>query len=340
MTIPYRTQQLIKRLSIALLVVLVVSLVVGALWFLWLQRYVLYTRDEGAVLNFEMSEYLAPGTPAVEPEANMEIEIYYNEGEDKLEFKSDFAQLKGYYVLDKTLGSDPDGVWEKIQSLAPGTAVMLDVKNIYGMFYYSTATGRPTSDEADVRGVDTLIRNLKNSGYYTIARVPAMRDRAYGLEDPNEGLPVAAGYLWMDAEGCYWLDPTRSKVQSYLTDIATELRMLGFDEVVFDEFYFPSTDSIVFHGDKKETLESVAQTLVDTCSTDDFAVSFVSDGSWQEPTGRSRVYREDISDTIKLLELNNNLEMENAQARLVLITHNMDSKFEEYGVMRPIEMAY
>lgn len=339
MSIPYRTQQNLKRLAGALLILLVVALFFGALWFVWLQRYVVYTREDGAVINFDLPEKLEQGVTAIEPEAAEQIEIYYNEGENKLEVSSDLMKLKGYYVTGSTLARNPDAVLEQIQALPAGTPVMVELKNVYGMFYYSTATGRPTSDEADVRGVDNLIRKLKDSGYYTIARVPALRDRAYGLEDPNEGLPVAAGYLWMDEDGCYWLDPTRDKIQSYLTDIATELRVLGFDEVVFDEFRFPKTDNIVFGGDKKATLESVAQTLVNVCSTEKFAVSFISDGSWQEPEGRSRVYRQDISDAIKLMEFNNSVTVEEPQTRVVLLTNNLDESFEEYSVLRPIELA-
>ena len=339
MSIPYRTQQKLKRLASTLLILLVVALIFGTLWFVWLQRYVVYTREDGAVINFDLPEKLEQGVVAMEPEAEEQIEIYYNEGENKLEVSSDLMKLNGYYVTGSTLAKNPDAVLEQIQSLPGGTPVMVELKNVYGMFYYSTATGRPTSDEADVRGVDNLIRKLKDSGYYTIARVPALRDRAYGLEDPNEGLAVSAGYLWMDEDGCYWLDPTRDKIQSYLMDIATELRILGFDEVVFDEFRFPKTDSIVFSGDRTATLESVAQTLVDTCATEIFAVSFVSDGSWKEPEGRSRVYRQDISDAIKLMEFKNSVTVENPQTRVVLLTNNLDESFEEYSVLRPIELA-
>lgn len=339
MSIPYRTQQALKRLAGTLLILLLVAAVVGALWFLWLQRYVLYTREEGAVLNFDMSPTVAAGEPARQPEAVEEVQIFYNEGEDKVEISGDLTKLKGYYVLGNAVASNPAGVWEQIQTLPAGTPVMLDLKNVYGMFFYTTVTGRPTSDEADVRGVDMLLDNLKASDYYTIARVPALRDRAYGLEDPNEGLPVAAGYLWMDADGCYWLNPAREAIVNYLIDIATELQMLGFDEVVFEDFYFPQTDSIVFNGDKQATLESTAQTIVDSCATKNFAVSFVSDGSWKEPEGRSRVYRKDISDAITLMEFNNAVTVEDPQTRVVLITNNMDSRFEEYGVLRPIEMA-
>ena len=339
MSIPYRTQQNLKRLASTLLILLVVALIFGALWFVWLQRYVVYTREDGAVLNFDVPEKLAQGVTAVEPEAATEIQIYYNEGEDKVEMSADLTKLKGYYVTGSTLAKDPDAVWEQIQALPEGTPVMLELKSIYGLFYYSSATGRPTSDEADVRGIDNLIRKLKDSNYYTIARIPALRDRAYGLEDPNEGLAVSAGYLWMDGDGCYWLDPTRDKIQSYLMDIATELRVLGFDEVVFDEFRFPDTNDIAFSGDKKATLESVAQTLVNVCSTERFAVSFINNGQWQEPEGRSRVYRQDVSDTIKLMEFNNSVTVEDPQTRVVLLTNNLDESFEEYSVLRPIELA-
>ena len=340
MSIPYRTQQSLKRLAGTLLVILVVGAVVLGLWFLWLQRYVVYTRNDGAVLDFEMSETLPEGQVAQPQEPDVDIEIYYNEGENKVELSTELAQLKGYYVLGSNLASDPNGVWEQIQALPAGTPVMLDVKSIYGMFYYSTSTGRPVSDSADIRGVDALISKLKNSDYYTIARVPALRDRDYGLNNTNEGLPVSGGYLWMDEDGCYWLNPARTAIINYLSDIATELRALGFDEVVFEDFYFPETSQIIFDGNKQQTLEETAQTIVTECATDSFAVSFVSDGTWKEPTGRSRVYREDISDAIKLLELTNNLEMENPESRLVLITNNLDTRFEVYGILRPIELAH
>ena len=94
-------------------------------------------------------------------------------------------------------------------SVPAGTAVLMDMKNIRGSFYYSTGTGRPLSDSADIDGVDVLIEQLRGSGYYTIARVPALRDREYGLDHTRDGLPTSGGYLWMDDEGCYWLNPAR-----------------------------------------------------------------------------------------------------------------------------------
>lgn len=339
MSIPYRTQQNIKRFTIAALILLVVGVLVWGMWTLWLQRFVVYSRTEGAVLNFDLPEQVAAGEAAVPPKAETPIEIYYNEGDDKVELSTEITQLKGYFFERKQVYSKPDEVWEKIQALPAGTAVLMDMKNIKGSFYYSTDTGRPVSDTADVEGVDLLLENLAGSDYYAIARVPALRDRSFGLKYTKYGLPTSGGYLWMDDEGCYWLNPAKDGTVEYLIEITEELKDRGFDEVVFEDFYFPDTKKIVFKGDKKEALAQAAQTLVDSCATETFTVSFVSDGSWTPPTGRSRIYRDDISDPLKIPDLVQKLGFEDPAIRLVFITANTDTRYEEYGVIRPVDLA-
>ena len=340
MSIPYRTQQKLKHLAVTLLIVLVVGAIVWGLWIVWLQRYVVYTRDKGAVINFELSEKLAKGELAVEPETGMEIEIHYNEGEDMVNVSAELTQMKGYYVTGSMVASDPAGVWAQIQMLTAGTPVMLDMKSIYGTFYYSTGTGRPLSDSADISGVDELIANLRSSGYYTIARVPALRDKEYGRENTRSGLPTSGGYLWMDDEGCYWLNPAKEDTIMYLMSVASELRDLGFNEVVFTDYYIPTSKKIVFKEDKVQTLTNTAQMLVSNCATDAFAVSFVSDGTWTAPTGRSRIYRDDIHDPLELATAIQGMTITDPAIRLVFITSNMDTRFESYGVMRPINVAH
>ena len=340
MSIPYRTQQQLKRAGVIALIVLVIAALIWGLWIVWLQRYVVYTRDSGAVLDFSRETIPLEGTDAVAPEAVMEMEIHYNEGEDKVNLSTELSQLKGYYVSGKAVSSDPTGVWEQIQALPTGTAVMLDMKSIYGTFYYSTTTGRPLSDTADVDGVDALVANLRSSGYYAIAKVPALRDREFGLANTRSGLPTSGGYLWMDDDGCYWLNPTKEDTITYLIQIATELREMGFHEVVFEDFQFPATKKIVFKGDKLQALAETAQTLVTNCATDYFTVSFVSDGSWSVPVGRTRVFLKGVDDPAQIPEATQNLALQDPQIRLVFITSNMDTRFESYGVMRPIKVAH
>lgn len=340
MNIPYRTQQNIKRAAVTLLILLVVGGLLWGLWFLWLQRYVVYTRDAGAVIDFELSETLAPGQEATPPEDSLQVEIHYNEGDDMVSISKELTQLKGYYITAEDLTADPALVWEQVQILPANTPIMLDMKSIYGDFYYATGLGRPISSSVNAAAVEELLANLKSKGYYTIARVPALRDRAYGLENVADGLPITGGYLWMDDQGCYWLNPNREGTISYLLDIASELRDMGFNEVVFDEFRFPETDQIIFEEDKQQALADTAKLLVTSCATDYFAVSFVSDGTWTLPEGKCRMYRTDISTPAEMMELMETLTLDNAAARLVFITNNMDARFEEYSVLRPANLAH
>lgn len=340
MSIPYRTQQKLKRIATVTLILLLVAVVIWGMWIIWLQRFVIYTREEGAVIDFGKPETLPAGEMAVPPEEGAQIEIYYNEGDNKINVGLELTQMNGYYVTEDELYDDPSGIWARVEMLPTNTAVMLDVKDIYGDFYYSTNTGRPKIDQAKASAVDGLLAKLKSSGLYTIALVPALRDRAFGLDHTSNGLPVEGGYLWVDEYNCYWLDPTAEGTISYLVNIAKELQALGFDEVVFEDYYFPESDEIIFYGDKQQALADTAQKLVTSCASDAFAVSFVSDGSWTAPTGRSRTYRDDVNNPVELLTAVKDMTMEEPNIYLVFITSNMDERFEEYGVLRPLEQHH
>ena len=197
MTVPYRTRCFLKRLGIWLLVVTVVAVVIWACWLLWLNRYVVYTRDRGAVLDFSLSSQELSGQRAQKPVIENPVQIYYNEGENTVHTNKELSQIIGYYVTGKDLESDFEAVQQKLKTLPADTPVMLDMKSIYGNFFYSSAVSENRNSDLDIEKMDALIREICGK-YYTIARVPALRDRLYGLEHVNDGLPVAAGYLWMD----------------------------------------------------------------------------------------------------------------------------------------------
>ena len=83
MNIPYRHRRVLNSLGTVLLVLLLVFIVVWMCWVVWLQRYVVYT-DDGATLDFNQSSYEMSGKEAVEPKAQQNISIFYNEGADAI----------------------------------------------------------------------------------------------------------------------------------------------------------------------------------------------------------------------------------------------------------------
>jgi hypothetical protein len=335
MTLTYRTRRRLSGFFRVLVIGLAVFAVCWSLWFLWLARYVVYTAD-GAVLRLDQPYTYQDGEVAVPPEIET-VAIHYNEGSDKVNTSSELGQIYGYYATTSMLLDSVEDVDNAVQKLPVGSAVMLDLKSIYGNFYYNTGiSGAPVADQIDSAAIDRLIRNLVASDYYLIARVPAFRDRAYGLANPNYGLPTSGGYLWDDDQSCYWLDPTSNGTLNYLINIATELRNLGFDEVVFTEFRFPDTDKIVFksHLSRSDAVAQAAAILVQSCATESFAVSFQTDDqNFPLPEGRSRMYLTDVS-AMKAQAVMDAVNVPVKESQLVLLTETFDTRFDICSVMR------
>lgn len=338
MSIPYRTQQGIKRLIVVLLILAVLAVVVWLCWLMWLGRYVVYTRD-GAVIDMDRSSQEITGELAVPPDEEGGIEVYYNEGQDAIETSTELAQIVGYYITTSDLEGNLDDLRTQLRSLPAGTPVMVEVKNSFGSLFYNSSASEFRPDSVDVNEVDAFLRYINDLDLYTIARLPALRDYSFGLNYTYNGLAHPGGYLWADEDYRYWLNPAKEGTVSYLASIGLELRDMGFDEVVYFDFHFPDTQNIVFSGDKAEALSIAAQTLVTTCSNSRFAVSFEGSELFTQPEGRSRVYLEDV-DALELEEVVTGTGVENTKIYLVFVTDTYDTRFEEYGVLRPIEGAH
>lgn len=338
MILPYRTRCFFKRLGIALLIVGIVAVAVLLCWLAWLDRYVVYTRDRGAIFDFSQSSHSLSGSSAVKPPEGEYVEIFSYESSQEGQDNKKLSRLGGYYITGKDLETNLEAVKSQLAILPENTPVMMDVKSIYGNFFYSSSISDNRNSDLDIAVMDELIAQLNNGNLYTIARLPALRDRLYGLNHVNDGLPVAAGYLWMDDYGCYWLNPAKDGTVNYLISIANELKNLGFDEVVFCDYYFPETTSIVFNGNKAEALSQAAQTIVNSCASDTFAVSFTMEQSFDAPRGRSRIYLSDAP-AAQAETLANQFGFEDPVARVVFLTDIHDTRFDKFGVLRPIADA-
>jgi hypothetical protein len=335
MNIPYRTRQRLKTAAVIALIVALVAAIIWLCWFIWLKRYVVYTRD-GAKLDFSISANVPEGNVAAPP-AKEPISIFYNEGENAIHVGKDLIQLTGYYADRSVLIDGIDQVREQTKRLKRGAPVMLEVKSALGNFFYSSAVSEHRDSKVNIEAMDQLIKDLDRDGFYLIARVPALRDRMFGLNNVNDGVFDTRGaYLFRDDGGCYWLNPKRQNVMLYLVQTAQELKSLGFDEVVFDFFDFPDTKYMRFDGDKAEALVTAAETLITSCSSDNFAVSFVQNAGFALPQGRTRLYIKDAA-AADAQFLAQQSGLENTEVNLVFITENHDTRFDAFGVLRPID---
>lgn len=338
MILSYRTRRFFRGLAIFFLILVLLAVAVWMVWLLWLDRYVVYTSD-GAKLDFSQSDKTISGVPALPPEENFTVSIYYNEGDNLLNTSTDLTQVSGYYISTQMLEQELDAVMDQLRKLPANTPVMVEVKDIVGRFYFSTALG-PVYSGVDTGKVEDLFTYLKLSDLYPIALFPALRDYYYGLDHVSQGIYLKSGKgLWMDDDRCYWLNPGSEGTREYILRIIDELKTKGFAEVILGDFAIPDSEKIKFSGSRKEALSEAAAFLAATAATDRFCVSFcVSDTGFSLPDGRTRLYMKNATaSSLKTIATETGLE--DPQVRLVFITDANDTRFDEFGVLRPITAA-
>ena len=340
MSIPYRTRRVINRVGTVFLTILLIGAVAWLCWVVWLERYVVYTED-GATLDFSLSSQEVSGEVANPPVAEENISIYYNEGSDALNTSSDMTQLNGYYITSEMLQTELAGVNEKVDKLVSGTPIMIDMKGPYGSFFYPSHLDEALhSASTDVEAVGELVTKLQNKGFYTIARVSAFQDYNFGLNHVSSGLyMLSRAGLWMDDEGFYWLDPTNATTINWITNIIAELKEMGFQEVMLTNFRFPVSDQYIFDGDKDTALQEAAQKLVSATNASGFTLSFgVDNAAFALPEGRCRIYLEGV-DASRAETLASQTTVEDKQIQLVFVAETNDTRFNEYSVLRSLNVA-
>ena len=340
MSIPYRTRRVLSRVGILSAALFVAVLFGWLCWVIWLQRYVVYT-DDGAQLNFEMSSHDIVGEVATPPEAAKNISIYYNEGDDAIDIGNDMKQLNGYYIDSEMLQKDLTGVQFRIGQLSAGTPILIDMKGPYGSFFYpSNLPAAIHSASTNVQAVAELVQTLQKKGFYTIARISAFRDWNFGNNNVSSGLYMLnrAG-LWLDPDGYFWLDPANANTTSWISSVVLELRDMGFNEVLLTDFRFPNSDKYLYSGDKVAALQSAAATLVSSCASSDFVLSFgVDDPAFALPQGRCRMYLTGITAN-GIGQAASQVTVEDPSVQLAFIAETGDTRYDEYSVLRSLYIS-
>ena len=337
MTLPYRTRRFLKRLATFFLVLILLAVLVWGVWILWLDRYVIYSRD-GARLDFTLTPP-QNGELATPPEMNNPISIYYNEGENALNTSTELGQISGYYITTTMLLENPTQVLDLVRKMPDQAPVLIEVKDIVGRCYLQSQVA-PIKEDVDMDTISKIIEHLTRSNLYAIAKIPAFRDYTFGLNNVPFGLPHKSGRgLWMDDSRCYWLNPASDGALNYIVSLIEELKALGFNEVVLGDFCFPNTDQIKFSDNKTDAINSAASRIVETCGTNQFCISFlINDTSFLLPGGRTRVYLENrtAADVKSLAE---QLMLEAPEIKMAFLTDLKDTRFDAYSVLRPITSA-
>lgn len=341
MSIPYRYRRILNRIGVAALIFLLIFLIVWLCWVIWLQRYVVYT-SSGAKLDFSQSSYEISGVEAAPPKSDMEVSIFYNEGADAIDTTKEMTQLSGYYITSDMYKDDLDNVMLQVERLPNSTPIMVDMKGPFGTFFYNSKLEEAiTSQSTNIQGVSQLLDRINKKGFYKIARISALRDRTFGENHVSSGLyMLSRAGLWMDEGGMYWLDPTNATAINWISSVVLELKEMGFDEVLLDNFRFPQNDKYIFNnGDKTEALQSAAKKIVEACASNKFVISFgVDDPSFQLPDERCRIYLTNV-DAGSVSSMVSKVTFDDPEIRLVFLSETGDTRYDKYSVMRSLNVA-
>lgn len=332
--ISYRSKLRLRHGLIAALIIILTLAVLSVAVFLYLERYIVYT-PEGAKLDFNAAQsspsplsasfQVEKTTPI--PGANLVPDTGPSEPQT-------ITRLEGCFVSSDML-SNIEAVRAALQNISAPTAVLLDVRSIYGNFYYSSAIeNAQTSTLVNPQAVDSLIQELAaNKSVYLIARFPALRDPAFALLHQSCGLSLSSGALWMDSEGCYWLDPANDQVIDYLQQVARELQSLGFDEIVFDDFYIPNGAGTYYKGDAAASVAEAARRL--HANLTGITISFASQNADLAPYAAHIYFEENDGAQVSALAAPFAEAYDPVSDHLVFLTNSRDTRFQEYCILKP-----
>ena len=144
----------------------------------------------------------------------------------------------------------------------------------------------------------------------------------------------------MDTGGMFWLDPTSPTATNWIASVVLELKSMGFNEVVLDNFRFPpNPDLYKFDGDREAAIVEAANTIVTACGGNNFTISFVTaTANFPLPEGRTRLYLSGVEPK-EIGAKVSQVTMENPEVRLVFLASTNDTRFDEYGVLRPMAVS-
>lgn len=339
----YRHKLQLRRFAKWVGIAALVLAVLMVFFLIFMQRYVVYTAD-GAHLDFDRTTLEIPiADPAAEdPETHKKlghVEIEYKDNEQTADGK--LKQLKGVYITVDMLRSNPDLVLETVRSLDNTNAVMIDVKDEKGNFYYNTEiTG---TKKANTDALDELISYLTRNGFPMIARMPAFTDSYFARSHQDLALSVDGEKkreLWVDEDGNNWLNPEKPTVLSYQEQICKELSSLGFQEVVFNDFYFPTSGTIIYTSNltRTELIAAAAGELQDAFTGSNLTISFcTSDTAFPVDAASGRLYVPNASGaSVDKIIASMSGTVNNPATQVVFLSDSRDTRFDAYGTLRPL----
>ena len=221
-----------------LLTVILLMVVAASVAFMVAQRHVVYETDGS--FHFELP-WTGKRIGQPREKANddgsgapqSELEIVVEEPVKLYACELDESVLRGSWeATAETLGEQINAVAVRVRA-ADGTLSYdsqvrdaVDCGAVVGSSVARAAIGRLTASE-----------------YYTIACFSALHDNHFSLAHMVDAAVQQIsydGYIWYAPDSTFYLAPEKEATRAYLSELAFEVTEMGFDELLLDEFAYPT----------------------------------------------------------------------------------------------------
>lgn len=173
-------------------------------------------------------------------------------------------KVRGIYMTGHSIGYQDR--YERMLDLIDNTelnAMVIDIKDDKGKMSYESEIEMVNELNAyykpvPISDIKATMKELKERGIYTIARIVVFRDsETLPAKKPEWCIPLKNGGLYRD-KGFAYGNPFNEKLWDYNIAIAKEAALLGFNEIQFDYIRFPDKAAYVeeianFPGRDKRT---------------------------------------------------------------------------------------
>ena len=227
--------------------ILLVLVVLGAIGLFWGRKYVVQT-EEGSRLElpfFHRESQTQPQEDEPQPSEQAQPAQSQPEEEPKTDkpVQAQSATEGWLRAVQLPLESVEQGALISQVRESGANAVILDMKTDQGTLGF--VSQQPLALEAQANWPDSQInRRLKGLGeqsVYLIARISCFRDQAL-TENSAYAIQTKPGRRWMDWSEVRWSSPYNQAVRDYLTGLMVELAEMGFDEILLDNWGYPTRE--------------------------------------------------------------------------------------------------
>lgn len=152
-------------------------------------------------------------------------------------------------------------------------AVIFDLKGADGVLHYKSDTelaknsGAVAENALTVQQMRSLKKEIEDKGFVAIPRLFAFRDplSPSGLPSAKITLESYPSYTWLDNSrekgGKPWLNPYAPDAHRYITELAAELKDMGFSNIMLDGVQFPDQTAHAYYGKWELTSLSKSEVL-------------------------------------------------------------------------------